>query len=446
MIAMSFIEKYPFANFMNQKHIDYDTALIKDDVNINVCMIGFGATNRQIFLTSVANNQFLTKSETDADGVKLKQARYYIFDKVNAENNKNLNHSYYRYRNEYLEKEGIKKEDYLPLPQVPAIEDYFQLDVNDINFYNVIRQSIESKNKKDASYVIIAYGTDLENIDMAQKLVEKSKEWGIDNLVIFVKVRKACNYPKLFDGKKVIMIGNEKQYVYNLEEITNDEIYRMAKMRNSEYDLEYEIAHTENFVVNDTNVKAVNKASDKRWYIERTQLERDSSVYCCLSLRSKLNLMGLDYCKSDENPACPALSEEEYLDLYAVGDKPVFKNNDGEVNGKKIVSYTLDFPPSKRKNLAILEHYRWNSYMISKGLVPSSKAQILAEPKHGKDYSLRRHGNLTTFEGLTEFSQIVAKKKNTTQLNEDVIKYDYQLLDDAYWLLNKNGYKIIKKV
>ena len=26
----------------------------------------------------------------------------------------------------------------------------------------------------------------------------------------------------------------------------------------------------------------------------------------------------------------------------------------------------------------------------------------------------------------------------------DVIKYDYQLLDDAYWLLNSNGYKIIR--
>ena len=31
------------------------------------------------------------------------------------------------------------------------------------------------------------------------------------------------------------------------------------------------------------------------------------------------------------------------------------------------------------------------------------------------------------------------------ELRMDVIKYDYQLLDDAYWILNKNGYKIVEK-
>ena len=29
--------------------------------------------------------------------------------------------------------------------------------------------------------------------------------------------------------------------------------------------------------------------------------------------------------------------------------------------------------------------------------------------------------------------------------DKNVIKYDYQILDDAYWLLTTNGYKIVKK-
>ena len=50
-IAMDFIEHYPFAKFMDERHVDYQTSLIRKDVNINVVMLGFGKTNRQIFFT-----------------------------------------------------------------------------------------------------------------------------------------------------------------------------------------------------------------------------------------------------------------------------------------------------------------------------------------------------------------------------------------------------------
>ena len=65
---------------------------------------------------------------------------------------------------------------------------------------------------------------------------------------------------------------------------------------------------------------------------------------------------------------------------------------------------------------------------------------------------MRRHGNLTTFDGLMEFRKMIAErdKKAGGTLAEaeeraDVIKYDYQLLDDAYWLLSKTNQKIIKR-
>jgi hypothetical protein len=105
--------------------------------------------------------------------------------------------------------------------------------------------------------------------------------------------------------------------------------------------------------------------------------------------------------------------------------------------------------------MAIHEHYRWNSFMISKGMIPSTIKQIKEEKiisnhgkeryTNGKNYSLRRHGNLTTFDGLLEFRKIIATRDNCSEEITDVIKYDYQLLDDAYWLLSKNGYKIVHK-
>ena len=94
--------------------------------------------------------------------------------------------------------------------------------------------------------------------------------------------------------------------------------------------------------------------------------------------------------------------------------------------------------------------------MISKGIIPSSREQIATEKiigkdgrerfTNGKNYAVRRHGNLTTFDGLVEFRKIVAARDNCSEEEKDVIKYDYQLLDDAYWLLHKNGYKIVKHV
>ena len=113
-IAMDFIDKYPLTAFMNEDHIDYSTALVKDGVDLNFILLGFGNTNRQIFLSSVANNQFLTG---DSENPQLKLVDYYVFDKEDKEASKNLNHNYNRYKNE-IDENSI--EDYLPLPKQPA--------------------------------------------------------------------------------------------------------------------------------------------------------------------------------------------------------------------------------------------------------------------------------------------------------------------------------------
>ena len=443
-IAMAFIDCYPFTRFMDGTQIDFDSSLIKKNIDINVCMIGFGKTNRQIFLTSVANNQFLASVDGEP---RLKPVNYYIFDKEKAENNKNLNHNYYRFKNECAQ---LNQADFLPFPELPAKEEYFRLDVNDNLFYNKIREVV-SGGKNNANFIIIAFGTDLENIDMAQKLIEKRREWNV-NFTIFVKVR-AMHQEQIFPEKEnCYFIANEKEEVFNLSEITGDNIFRMAQMRNEVYDLEYAITHTDNIIVDDNLIKENRRTAYEKWYCEKSQLERESSLYCCLSLKSKLHLMGLDYCRKEDDGA--ALTEDEYLQIYAKDDMPDTGTYSQTADGKKIVKYTLNFANSRRTIMAIHEHQRWNSFMISKGLIPSNKDQILNETtlkngkvKHtnGKNYALRRHGNITTFEGLVEFRKMITERDRSDELENDVIKYDYQLLDDAWWLLNENGYKIIKK-
>ena len=105
--------------------------------------------------------------------------------------------------------------------------------------------------------------------------------------------------------------------------------------------------------------------------------------------------------------------------------------------------------------MAVHEHLRWNSFMISKGFIPSTREQILNETytdekgrvRHtdGKSFATRRHGNLTTFDGLVEFRRMTAERDRTDEAVKDKIKYDYQLLDDAWWLLDRSGFAIVKR-
>ena len=439
-IAMDFIDKYPFSAFANENQIDPSTSLVKPNVNVNCIMVGFGKINRQILLTSVANNQFMTLGK---NGLEEKLVNYYIFDKVKSQNDKNLNHSYYRYRNEFnFENES----EYLPLPKFPSNEYYYNIDVESKEFYDKVGSVI--KNKNDINFVIISLGDDLENVDMAQKFIEKRLEWGGENTVIFVRSKSWKKSDTLLEQEDCYFIGNENDVVYDINKITNDKIFEMALMRNKLYYYEkLKGANGGNLTdkeIEDINVKYLNK-----WFCKNTQLERESGLYCCLSLRFKLNLMGLDYTLNKNEGS--ALTEEEYYNIYANGDEVDFYVTD---DGMRLISYNLNFKNSLRRNLAEQEHQRWNSFMLSNGVVPATIKQIESETitvdgikkyTNGKNYALRRHGNITTFNGLIDFRKIISKRDGISEEQADVFKYDYQILDEAYKLLTELGYKIIKK-
>ena len=170
------------------------------------------------------------------------------------------------------------------------------------------------------------------------------------------------------------------------------------------------------------------------WYA-LAEVQRLSNVYASLSIRLKLQLLGFDYEKTDGKDADAA---KEFYALYEEDETNVIK-------GKKVIKYTEgDYIPGKvRTNLVEQEHQRWNAYMITRGFVPSTIDQIKAGSV--KDFGERRHGNLTTMDGLVEFRNIVPRKPEQTPFDKDVIQYDYQLMDDIAWLLAQNDYKIVKR-
>lgn len=447
-VAIDIVEQHPFSLHLTEQHLNYSTACVREGVDINALLVGFGKTNQQFFLTSVANNQFIVKV---GDKVELKRVKYHLFDCDAIASSKKLNHNYSRYENEILNNvgKGVKAEDYLPLPSQPAETTFHNLNINATEFYNEVR-SVVVANPLSANFVVISFGTDLENIDMAKKLSCKFVEWDVPHYKIFVKVRQLNNEIALQNEPNCFAVGNEDKKVYNIDSIVTDRLTKMAQMRDALHEIQSVVIKKQ--TVSQKDIDEISAAAIKKWYFALSHLQRESSLYCCLSLRSKLNLIGFDYAPMDKH--CEEVKESDYLNVYAVKDELTFYEVDGvplTAQGKPIIQYPSQFIDSLRRNFAIHEHLRWNSFMISKGMIPSTKEQILTEVDtdgkytNGKNYALRRHGNLTTFDGLVDFRKMVAERDGVPEVNKDVIKYDYQLMDEAYWFLAQNGYKIVKK-
>lgn len=440
-IAINLIDEYPLTRFMNEKQIDYKTSLLRPEADINVIMVGFGKVNQQLFTTSVSNNQFLTTDEND--NIVLKPVKYYLFDKKKSGYHKNLNHSFFRYSHGFFAdgKPKIDTDKYLPLPPAPAMYRYYETDVNSPEFYDKMKSAL-SIGDVSKNYVIVALGNDYQNADIANKLVAKIREWELKNVMIFVRIRDRLTYEKTglcLSPDICVPFGNEKDAVYDYCTVTREKFTEMAITRNFCYDIEHDMKHF--------SVNAEEKfRSRMAWHIKRSTIEKESNVYACLSLRQKLNLMGLDCVPSTDSKI--GIGYDEFIDLYAADDRPnVVISNDGISS----VRYNLEYKDSRRKNLAILEHYRWNAFMIVNGFIPASLAVIKTEKDpvtgkftNGKNYEIRRHGNLTTFDGLSKFREIISERDGIPETEADVIKYDYQLLDGAWQLLQTCGYKIVK--
>lgn len=156
---------------------------------------------------------------------------------------------------------------------------------------------------------------------------------------------------------------------------------------------------------------------------------------------SKMAMLGLEI--TDDNEG--AISEEEYLNIYDE-NHCISENTTYFIRNKKNIS--------KRDALAFLEHQRWNAFMICDGYIPMKKSKIKVYKENDKvklyknDTNLRLHACITTFDGLEEYFDFMAKKleeENIMSYDEAFLyvenkKYDYMLMDTAY-----NDIRCLKK-
>ena len=471
LCSFDFLTKYPMTKYMTASQLPGD-GCVAPDMAFNMIFVGFGDTNREIFLDSFATNQFVYHRENKIPD--LKPVDYHIFDKkTKIAHDKNLNHTIFRYLDDFaplfgdrdtdrgrnteepggIHRKALNAKDYLELPPVPGRMFSHEMSIDSEEFYDRIRD-ICMQNPRSVNYLIVAFGNDFSNIDLAQRLETKKNEWGLSNLYLFVKVRsreneKVAELLRNGDDRPYMLFGSE---VFTLDEVIHNEIEVLA------YNRKRVTLNT----VSDEKPDEKKPGNDTvrvlySWYTMSQRMRR-SNIYNILALRMKLHLLGLDYTPDEGygqfgKGLVDGLTQEDYFNLYAKGCKPVKTRDPGRYRGA-MYSYDNNTVPDDyksglpRRNLVVQEHYRWNAYMIKCGFIPPTRAEI--ERGFVKDYKTRRmHANLCSFEALFAFRDIQKKlyleKYGPDRKPEDVIGYDYKLMDEAWFFLNACGYEIIPK-
>jgi len=500
LIAKDFVTKYPLALHLTDKHVDYNTALIKEGVKINVAFIGFGKKNKELFLSMLATNQLMCK---DGKGdIKQYGVNYHFYDKSNAFTSKSLTNYGFRYKHEFVDSKKIYEPDYeknyLVAPYFPFLEDFDKrthpIDINYHKFYDHLKEQLCSGDKeKTINYIIVSLGNDEETTDASSKIIAKLIQWDIaSNSHVFAGIDSESinNNKGLFDFgsfKNFNTYGCEPSVVYNYSKIVNDFYTKLSVKQKAIYDTLWNVKYVDPTQFSCLTEKHYNSWNDTLLY------DRMSSLYATLSINHKLMLMGkkLVKAKEGENLHITTLAEfnkyfEGYFKAYW-GAKYIamqktlaaYMKNPTKVDEDKMFTINGSYPVSTlkdvfntdektiekiqsdyiwfyrdetnfsddsiRTNLAKLEHERWNCYMMFKGFVPLSKEGIKRYGKQ-KNMDTREHACLTTFKGLEQLAKVLVQDGlRKTEMDGDYKHYDYQIMDALPLLLLNTGYVIEDK-
>ncbi|MGM9857766.1 MAG: hypothetical protein ACI311_00710 [Bacilli bacterium] len=415
--ARTLIDKYPFTKYLPEGFINKDTT-INNSKNIHVYMLGFGTTNQELLKQILLTNQFATVINDEYHSFLID---YFIYDK--DEFTKNISQIGRLQHNEYISNKH--KNRYFELPDKVANFNFMNTDIKDVEVFKKILNSVENKNTY--TFIFVSFGDSYTNINLTEKLLVKFNQQ--KNFHIFTKVNNidvGCNH-----------INNtnygEIDSVLTHDIIINDDLTRFAKAMYAGYS-----KLKENIPLRDLQLQI-----NERW-VAQDMLSINSNIYASLSLRTKLNLLGLDYCAKDANDL-PAISKTDYFKKYL---KFKTKVNESMGQYKEI---------NLKNSLIAQEHIRWNTFHLINDYMPLEKKDVKIIPDekelkfYTKDLTNKRHVCLTTYNGLYNLSKYLCdlanaydKKKHNIE-EFDYYKYDLSMLINAFDMLEVLGYKIIKK-
>lgn len=356
---------------------------VANDKTINVVILGYGNVNSAIFRSLVINQQFATYKE---DYYESKKINYYIYD-INEENFNDFTIN--RLEEEYFCKDNRKS--------FAKMEKLCNLQYSKGNAISKQTQE-EIKNlvnKENAfTFFFVGFAEDLINISYSERLMHN---YGKEKIHVFCNVDYVCNASRV--DTTLINIYGLKQQIFSHEWIIHDQILELAIKRDKGYQL-----------------KSSNFINLKNWK-ELSGIKKLSNIYSALSLKFKLNLMGLDIATDKDKK----ISEEEFNKVYYASDKPIS-------NG-----YEQYFDHNIRCTIGFTEHLRWCAFYYLNGydVMDHKLCHLKGKDIITKNEKEKFHADLLSYYGLDDLNEYFLKEYQhiRNKIDVEVYQYDFALCD-----------------
>jgi hypothetical protein len=407
LIAQQLILEYPLTSFLPHQFIDTEKATL-DDVTIQYHLLGFGPTNLEIYRHLFVTNQFPPK------------ASKFLGKEITNYNKPTIEYHIYRDPTSsmisvpsFVAPVNTKKE-YLPSPPISVSTEDIVTSFRDASFVTHFDKHLK---KSDPYHVlIIAFDDDVINLRVLQQVLAYLVEKRMHEYRLFVQVtnRDYVQTSQLFKQKNVTAFGFG-DYGYSLNQITNPIFTKIAS----------QIQSTLNPLVP---------------YDSLVSEEKESLLYEAISLRFKLNLIGLDLAVQPRG-----LSEVNFLKRYDIDEQATFHRthprakNDADLNRYKPVAKKL------RNLLARQEHLRWTANQITRGYIPMSKKEMLTSNSY-VDHPMKKDARLTSFEGLFDLHQYLVDNLSFTFSDADVVYPFFHTMDHLYDILKDTPFQVVDKI
>lgn len=396
LVARQLMMDYPLTRLVPKSFINNDKVTFEAK-KIHYHLIGFGDTNQEIYKHLFITNQFppiVTSGWFGSLGASgVKPVTYNILAPDGQEYMR-------KFAFETAKDSMFKKKEntYLPSPDIASDSQFITTKLTGTEL--ISRLSELKVRNNDFNCFIVALESDVESLNATlkvrefltqQRLMKKSK--------IFVRILneryKASS--ALFKDANIIPFGFGND-IYSVHQIMNPDVLQLAK-----------------------NIHST-EGNPTAWEALDVQ-ERDSLLYEAISIRFKLNLMGLELGKAKKG-----LSKTEfYRRLDPMMDKSTTEAQLRAKNDADLKVYKDG--RKKRALLAQQEQLRWSAYSLIQGWMPMTIEEI-KETKEIKDPIDKEDARLTTYEGLFQLH---------TLLNEQC-GYDFQEADQIYTLFHTMDY------
>ena len=407
LIAQQLILEYPLTSFLPKQFIDTEKATL-DDVTIQYHLLGFGRTNLEIYRHLFVTNQFPPK------------ASKFFGKEITNYNKPTIEYNIYRDPTNStitvpkFTTPTISKKDYLPPPPISVATEEISTTFHDAAFVTHFDKHLK---KSDPYHVlIIAFDDDVMNLRVLQQVLAYLIEKRLHHYHLFVQItnRDYVQTSQLFKQKNVIAFGFG-DYGYSLNQITNPIFTKIASQIQS----------------------TLNPAVP---FDSLVSEEKESLLYEAISLRFKLNLMGLDLAVQTRG-----LTEANFLKRYDQDEQAAFHRthprakNDADLNRYKPVAKKL------RNLLARQEHLRWTANQITKGYIPMSLEEMVSSKSY-VDHQVKKDARLTSFEGLFDLHEALVHQLAYGFSQADLIYPFFHTMDHLYDILKNTPFQVVDKI